>query len=175
MQLYPPITNYSFPGKIHIIWPLNGFASIYGCLEDGKYCAGHGTCGPPRKRGEFIDVTCHGPEQRLYPGQVILTPFLSLLIALSGLHILDISVLAWSLDAIRAKQVFKACDEGWAIGSRTECTPVQVDNAIMVLASPYPKHGLVEVINQTAQIVTGEGKPVPLSEVCASIWIAQLC
>ena len=52
---------------------------------------------------------------------------------------------------------------------------MQVDNAIMVLASPYPKHGLVEVINQTAQIVTGEGKPVPLSEVCAFIWIAQLC
>ena len=50
---------------------------------------------------------------------------------------------------------------------------LQVDNAIMVLASPYPKHGLVEVINQTAQIVTGEGNPVPLSEVCASIWIAE--
>ena len=107
---------------------------------------------------------------------MILTPFLSLLIALSGLHILDIFVLAWSLDAIRAKQVFKACDEGWAIGCRTECTPVlQVDNAIMVLASPYPKHGLVEVINQTAQIVTGEGNPVPLSEVCASLWIAEVC
>ena len=65
---------------------------------------------------------------------------------------------------------------GWAIGSETEYTPVlQVDNAIMVLASPYPKHGLVEVINQTAQIVTGEGNPVPLSEVGASIWIAELC
>ena len=52
---------------------------------------------------------------------------------------------------------------------------LQVDNAIMVLASPYPKHGLVEVINQTAQIVTGEGAPVPLSEVCAPISIADLC
>ena len=80
------------------------------------------------------------------------------------------------MDAVRAKQVFKACDMGWAIGSETEYTPVlQVDNAIMVLASPYPKHGLVEVINQTAQIVTGEGNPVPLSEVGTSIWIAELC
>ena len=52
---------------------------------------------------------------------------------------------------------------------------LQVDNAIMVLASPYPKHGLVEVINQTAQIVTGEGNPVPLSEVCAYMWIAERC
>ena len=63
-----------------------------------------------------------------------------------------------------------------AIVSERQCMPVlQVDNAIMVLASPYPKHGLVEVINQTAQIVTGEGNPVPLSEVCAPISAEVLC
>jgi hypothetical protein len=44
---------------------------------------------------------------------------------------------------------------------------LQVSNVISLMASPYPKHGLVEVINQTAQVIDKDGAPVPLSDVRA--------
>jgi len=34
-----------------------------------------------------------------------------------------------------------------------------------LLASPYPHNGSVVVVNQTAQLIDGAGRPVPLSEV----------
>ena len=45
---------------------------------------------------------------------------------------------------------------------------MQVSNVLAILPSPYPKHGLVEVINQTTQVINSAGAPVPLSEVCVS-------
>ena len=42
---------------------------------------------------------------------------------------------------------------------------LQVSNVISLMASPYPKHGLVEIINQTAQVIDKDGAPVPLSDV----------
>ena len=42
---------------------------------------------------------------------------------------------------------------------------LQVSNVISLMASPYPKHGLVEVVNQTAQVIDKDGAPVPLSDV----------
>ena len=42
---------------------------------------------------------------------------------------------------------------------------LQVSNVISLMASPYPKHGLVEIVNQTAQVIDKDGAPVPLSDV----------
>lgn len=46
-----------------------------------------------------------------------------------------------------------------------DCCVRQVSNVLAILPSPYPKHGLVEVINQTTQVINSDGGPVPLSEV----------
>ena len=43
--------------------------------------------------------------------------------------------------------------------------PMQTVNTMMYLESPYPDTGKVEVINMTAQLVTADGSPVPLSDV----------
>ena len=47
---------------------------------------------------------------------------------------------------------------------------VQVTDAMLLLASPYPTSGSVVVINQTSQLVAATLRPVPLSEVYVHHW-----
>ena len=47
---------------------------------------------------------------------------------------------------------------------------VQVTDAMLLLASPYPTSGSVVVINQTSQLVDATLRPVPLSEVYVHHW-----
>ncbi len=73
MQLFPLYQNYSFAGKSHFLFVCTlpycrYFPSQFS--DVGMSFIGVGSCDPPRQRGEYFDIRCLGPEQKLKPGQV---------------------------------------------------------------------------------------------------------